>query len=82
MQYIGQVLIGKIIDFDPSCPPIPVSLKKHTNKSLITNGNIFDGDTAEEVFNSEAGDFVAIGDLFLLILIGFILSHPDFPTIG
>ena len=55
--------------FDKSYPPIPVSLKKHTNKSLIVNGNVFDGDTAEEVFNSDAGDFVAIGRP--------IFAHPD-----
>ncbi len=55
--------------FDKSYPPIPVSLKKHTNKSLIVNGNVFDGDTAEEVLNSDAGDFVAIGRP--------IFAHPD-----
>ena len=55
--------------FDANCPPIPVSLKKQTRKTLITNGNIYDGKTADEVFSSDAGDFVAIGRP--------IFAHPD-----
>ena len=55
--------------FDNAQPPIPITLKKESGKPLITNGNIFDGDTAEEVINKNAGDIVAVGrPLF---------AHPD-----
>ncbi|MDB2325106.1 NADH:flavin oxidoreductase [Alphaproteobacteria bacterium] len=59
--------------FDAAQPPIPVTLKKISGKPFITNGNVFDGETAEEVFAQNAGDVVAIGRP--------IFAHPDWPYI-
>lgn len=59
--------------FDANQPPIPVTLKKTSGKPFITNGNIFDGATAEEVFSHDAGDMVAVGRP--------IFAHPDWAYI-
>jgi 2,4-dienoyl-CoA reductase-like NADH-dependent reductase (Old Yellow Enzyme family) len=59
--------------FDPSAPPIPVTLKKMSGKPFITNGNIFDGASAEEVFEHDAGDIVAVGRP--------VFAHPDWAYI-
>lgn len=59
--------------FDNSLPPVPVTLRKISGKPFITNGNIFDGATAEEVFDQNGGDFVAIGRQ--------IFAHPDWAYI-
>ena len=62
--------------FDKSYPPIPVSLK-NIPQIFNSNGNVFDGDTVEEVFNSDAGDLWLLVGPFSLILIGFISLLPD-----
>ncbi len=59
--------------FDKSMPPIPVTLRKVSGLPLITNGGIFDGETAENAINSGGADIVAVGrPLF---------AHPDWPFI-
>ncbi len=47
--------------FDKSQPPIPSTLKKISGMPIITNGGIYDGETAEEALKSGGADLIAIG---------------------
>ena len=59
--------------FNKNDPPIPVTIKKLSNHTVITNGGIYDGDTAKEVLDMKGGDLIAIGrPLF---------AQPDWPYI-